>query len=298
MFKEFKFVKNFKYCIIISCVLMAAGIAGVAALPFGVNLFNFNIDFLGGTILQYELHASMEKVQLDEIGSMVEDITGVSPTIQKSGETGVLIKTVDIDSDKRQAVTDALKEKYNIADSDLLQAENVTPTVGADLRNSAMLSVLIASALILVYIAVRFEFKSGLAAVLALIHDLFVMFSCYVIFQIPVDLNFIAAMLTILGYSINSSVIVFDRIRENRKYMPKTDFAEIVDISSRQTMVRNINTTVTTLLPLLMIILFGVTSVRNFAIPLAVGLAAGAYSSLFLAAPMWNFFRGGKKEKI
>lgn len=298
MFKEFKFVKNFKICIIISCFLMAAGIAAVVALPFGVNLFNFNIDFLGGTILQYELHTSMEKAQLDEIGDIVEGITGVSPTIQKSGDTGVLIKTVDIDSDLRQAVTDALKEKYNISDSDLLQAENVTPTVGADLRNSAMLSVLIASALILVYIAVRFEFKSGLAAVLALIHDLFIMFSCYVIFQIPVDLNFIAAMLTILGYSINSSVIVFDRVRENRKYMPKTDFAEIVDISSRQTMVRNINTTVTTLLPLIMIILFGVTSVRNFAIPLAVGLAAGAYSSLFLAAPMWNFFRGGKKEKI
>lgn len=294
---NFKFVKNFKWFGMVSILLMCVGIAGVVLLPFGVNLFNFDIDFLGGTVMQYEMHTNMDKPQLDEIGAIVEGITGVAPTIQKSGETGVLIKTLDIDTELRKSITNALKEKYGITDADLLQSDNVTPTVGADLRNAAVLSVALASALILLYITIRFEFKSGLAAVLALLHDLMVMFSCYVIFQIPVNMNFIAAMLTILGYSINSSVIVFDRIRENRKYMPKSDFRDIVDKSAGQTFTRNINTTVTTLLPLVMIIILGVSSVRNFAIPLSVGLVAGAYSSIFLAAPMWSFFRGEKKEK-
>ena len=296
--KNFKFVGNFKYSLIISCVLMAAGLAGLVLLPFGITLFNFNIDFLGGTILQYEMRAVMDKPQLDEIAALAESAAGVSATVQRSGDTGILIKTVDIDTDRRQAITNTLKENYGITDADLLMADNVTPTVGADLRNAAILSVVLASALILLYIAIRFEFKSGLAAVLALVHDVLVMLSFYVIFQIPVDTNIIAAMLTILGYSINSSVVVFDRVRENRKYMPKSDFADVVDISSRQTFLRNLNTTLTTLMPLTMIIIIGVPSIRDFAAPLAVGLIAGCFSSLFLSAPMWTFFRGGKKERI
>ena len=293
--KNFKFVKNFKWFGLLSIALMAVGLAAIVLMPFGITLFNFDIDFLGGTVLQYELHTSMDKPQLDEIGRLVGGIIGEAPTIQKSGDTGVLIKTLDINTEKRQEITNALKDKYGITDDDLLQADNVTPTVGADLRKAAILSVALASLLILLYITIRFEFRSGLASVLALMHDLLVMFSCYVIFQIPVNMNFIAVMLTILGYSINACVIVFDRVRENRKYMPRSDFSDIVDTSAGQTFTRNVNTTITTLLPLIMIIILGVSSVRNFAIPLAVGIVAGAYSSIFLAGPMWSFFRGGKR---
>jgi len=296
--RNYKFVKNFKFNIIISLVLMSVGIAGIALLPFGISLFNLNIDFLGGTILQYELRTTVDNSQLDEIRGIVEAATGETATVQRSGDTGALIKTVDIDSGKRQAVTNALKDRYGISDSDLLMADNVTPTVGRDLRNSAIMSVVLASFLILVYIAIRFEFKSGLAAVLAQIHDVFVMLSFYVIFQIPVDTNIIVTMLITLGYSLNASIIVFDRIRENRKYMPKSEFAEVADLSSSQTFVRNINTALTTLFPLGMIILLGVPSIRDFAIPVSIGLIAGTFSSLFLAAPMWTYFRGGKKARI
>ena len=292
-----KFVKNFKLCAIISLILMAPGIAGVVLLPFGIDLFNFDIDFLGGTVMQYELHQVMDKPRLDEIGDLIEDIIGISPTVQRSGDTGVVIKTLDIDTDLRQSIDTMIKDKF--AGAIQLEAENVTATVGADLRNAAIMSVVIASLLILLYITIRFEFKSGLAAVFSQLHDVFIMLSCYVVLQIPMGMTFIAAMLTTLGYSLNASVVVFDRMRENRKYMPKADFRDIADTSAGQTFMRNINTTVSTILPLVMIIILGVASVRNFAIPMAVGVAAGAYSSVFLAAPMWSFLRGngGKKEK-
>jgi preprotein translocase subunit SecF len=124
------------------------------------------------------------------------------------------------------------------------------------------------------------------------------MLSFYVIFQIPVDTNIIVTMLITLSYSLNASIIVFDRIRENRRYMPKAEFADVANISSNQTFMRNINTAITTLFPLGMIILLGVPSIRDFALPVAIGLIAGTFSSLFLAAPMWTFFRGGKKARI
>ncbi|MCL1821031.1 MAG: protein translocase subunit SecF [Oscillospiraceae bacterium] len=289
-----KYVKNFKFSIILSVFLMAAGVVGLVLLPFGVSLFNLSIDFLGGTLMQYDLHTTMDTEKLGEISRMVEDITGESPTVQRSGDTGVMIKTVDIDTDTREAVQRALEAKYTVT---LLTSENVSASVGADLRDSAIMSVIIASVLMLVYIAIRFEFKSGLAAVLGLIHDVLIMLSVYVIFQIPVDINIIATMLCILAYSINASIVLFDRIRENRRYMPKTEFAEIVDTSTNQTITRNINTTITTLLVLGMIIILGVQSIRDFAIPLAVGLAAGSFSSLFIVGPIWSSFRGKTKEK-
>lgn len=129
--------------------------------------------------------------------------------------------------------------------------------MGADLRNSAIIASAVAAVLILLYITIRFEFRSGIAAVIALVHDLLVMLSMYIIFQIPFNMNFIAAALTILGYSINATIVVFDRIRENRKLMPKEEFASVVDHSIWQTMNRSINTTVTTLLAIVLLFDFG-----------------------------------------
>lgn len=149
----------------------------------------------------------------------------------------------------------------------------------------------------LVYISFRFDFKSGLAAIVALIHDVLVMLSAYVIFQIPVNMNFIAAVLTILGYSINATIVVFDRIRENRKLMRKNSFGDVVNFSVWQSMTRSVNTTLTTLFTVLMVAILGVASIRNFAIPICVGVIAGLYSSVCLSGPVWaKFMAAGKKK--
>ena len=160
-----------------------------------------------------------------------------------------------------------------------------------------MISALVAVLCMLVYIGIRFDFRSGLAAVCALCHDILVMLSAYIIFRIPFNANFIAAALTILGYSINATIVVFDRARENAKSNPKTDFAEIMDKSIWQTMGRSINTTITTLLTITMVIILGVTSIRNFCWPLFIGVLAGCYSSVCISGNIWVRLRKLKKNK-
>lgn len=297
----FSFVKKFNLFGIVALVLVAVGVIGLVLLPFGVNMFNFDIDFVGGTTMHIDMGVQLDRATLDDISNIVERASGVKPSApQITGTSGteVLIKTTSIDSETRDAVFNALKEEYGLSDSARLNVEDVGASVGRSLQQSAILSVLVASALILLYITIRFQFSSGLAAVICLIQTLLVMLSAYVIFQIPINMNFIAAMLTILGYSINATIIVFDRVRENRRLMLKKPFSEIVDRSIHQTLGRSINTTITTLLPVIMIIILGVSSIRDFAIPLVVGIIGGLFSSICLAGGMWaKFIKGDVKLK-
>ncbi|MBZ4644832.1 MAG: protein-export rane protein SecF [Clostridia bacterium] len=156
---------------------------------------------------------------------------------------------------------------------------------------------LIASILMLIYITFRFEFKSGVAAVIAMIHDVLVMLTVYAVFRIPINTSFIAAILTILGYSINDTIIVFDRIRENRKYMKKEEFSNVVNKSIWQTMARSINTSLTTLLTITVLYILGVQSIKDFAFPLIVGIVSGTYSSIFIASPIWVMWREWEAKK-
>ena len=293
--KTFKFVAKFKIFAIVSALLAATGLVGLIMLPFGTSLFNLDIDFLGGTVLEYDLKVAVDGNVQSDIESIVSGIIGAPPTLQRSGSNGIVIKTTDIGPETRSQINDAILGKYSGAVR--TEAKNVTASVGDDMRDAAIKSALLACALILIYITIRFEFLSGVAAVVGLIHDVLIMMGAYIILQIPLNTTFIAAVLTILAYSLNSSIVVFDRIRENRRYMPKSGFADIVDISLNQTVIRNINTTLTTLCTVVMIVILGVTSVRNFAIPLAVGLVAGAYSSLFISGPLWSVFKGGNNKK-
>ncbi len=193
---------------------------------------------------------------------------------------------------------EALRAAYNLPEEDTpIKSDYVSASVGSDLRKSAVKASVLAELLILVYITIRFELRSGIAAVCSLVHDLLVMLSIYVIFQIPFNMNFIAAALTILGYSINATIVVFDRIRENRRLYQKVGFSEIVNRSIGQTMGRSINTTVTTLLAILMLVIFGVSSIRTFAIPVCVGVVAGCFSSVFLSGPMWNLLVSKKTQR-
>ena len=190
-----------------------------------------------------------------------------------------------------------MDESGNAIPTDVLSVDNVDPVMGADLRNSAILAAFIAIILMLIYISIRFDFRSGLAAIISLAHDVLVMLGAYVLLRIPMNMTFIAAALTILGYSINATIVIFDRVRENRKLLRKNEFDDVVNVSIWQTMTRSVNTTLTTLFTIAMVAILGVASLRNFAIPLCVGIVAGLYSSIFLSGPFWTkFYKMGKKK--
>ena len=301
-FRSFSFTKHFKVFAIISAVLIAAGLVGLILSLCGVpNVFNFDIDFVGGTTFEFQLDRTADKAVTDHVAELYEQALGRKPssvtsTGTSTGETGVRIKALELTDAEVEAVRDAVVQAYGVDVEKGYQVERVSASVGKDLTRSAFLASGVAVLLILLYIAIRFEFRSGIAAVIALIHDLLVMLSVYVIFRIPFNINFIAAALTILGYSINATIVVFDRVRENRKTMKTGSFPVIVDTSIWDTMSRSINTTVTTLIVMLMLLIFGVSSIRNFALPICVGVLCGCYSSVCISGPLWNLLsRAGKK---
>ena len=293
---KFPIVKKFPIFAIISLILIAPGLVGLITLPFGVNLFNMDVDFIGGTSMTFNIH---EEVTSDISGSvipdLVEDATGVEPSsVQKTGDSGeeVLIKSTKLDNEQQKAVVAAMQEQFGITDDDTQNISDVNATVSQEMQSTAIVAALVAVVLMLLYITFRFELTSGLAAVTCLAHDLLVVLSAYIVFRIPFDMTFIAVALTILGYSINSSIIVFDRVRENRKYARRELFEDTVEKSLWQTVGRTINTSITTLLTVGMIFILGVTSLREFTLPMIVGIIAGAYSSLFLAGSLWTKYRG------
>lgn len=297
--KTFDFVKNFKITGLISIVLALTGLAGLLLAPFGVSLFNFDIDFVGGTTMQFEMHQDVTAELTANVSGIVAGATGVRPSsVIKAGDAGtqVVIKCAELSSEMRDAAFEAVRAAYGLPETDSpIKSEFVSASVGSDLKRSAVLASAIAVALILVYITIRFQFFSGLAAVIALVHDLLIMLSVYIIFRIPFNMNFIAAALTILGYSINATIVVFDRVRENVRLEPEKKFGQIVDDSIHQTLSRSVNTTLTTLFAIVLLVVFGVDSIRNFALPVCVGVICGCYSSVCISGPMWNLFESKKK---
>lgn len=298
-FRGFSFTKHFKLFGIISLILISVGLVSLILTACGVQgLFNFDIDFVGGTTFEFQLPVNVDKSVTDRAAELYQGAIGKAPSsVTSSGENGLRIKALELTDAEVEAVRDAIAGEYNVNIEQGYQVERVSASVGRDLSRSAFVASAMAVALILVYIGFRFEFKSGLAAVCALVHDLLVMLSFYVIFRIPFNINFIAAALTILGYSINATIVVFDRVRENRKNMKTGNFGEIVDTSIWDTMTRSINTTITTLVVMLMLLIMGVSSIRNFALPICIGIVCGCYSSVCISGPLWNVFNRGRVHK-
>lgn len=293
--KTFSFVKHFKLFLVISAILVVVGVAGLVTLPFGVNLFNMDVDFLGGVTMTFDMGEAVDSVDVEDIAKDVLDSKLSSVTTAGTEGTQVVVKSLYVENEVRDDLVQALKETY--PEVTVVSSSSVSASVSNDLRNSAILSAVVAVLCMLVYIAIRFDFSSGLAAVIALCHDLLVMLSCYIIFRIPFNVNFIAAALTILGYSINATIVVFDRARENQRANPRADFRDVMDKSIWQTMSRSINTTLTTLLPIVLILIMGVTSIRNFCWPLFVGVLAGCYSSVCISGNVWVRLKGKKLRK-
>lgn len=232
---------------------------------------------------------TLTTAETDEEGNAVlytwteEDVTALQTAITDAGLTAV---TVDMYETELHVNIDGTSPV------EWLSTDSVSAEVSAGLRDSAILATVVAVVLMLVYIAIRFQLSSAFAAVVCLAHDLFVMIVAYSLFDIPVNSTIIAALLTILGYSINATIIVFDRIRENdKKFTDGEGFGVKVDDGIRHTIMRSVNTTLTTLFTIGMIYLLGVTSIKNFALPLIVGIVAGLFSSVCLAGPLWRLFK-------
>lgn len=283
----FKIVEKSKIWFSISLAIILIGV--VLMCTRGLN---FGIDFKGGTKLVVELGDNFDKVEVDNI---VKEYASDAVTKTVEG-TQYEIKSTELDETKTAELFDALKEKYTLDDSALVSETQIGPSVGKELSRNAIIAVLVACVAMLVYIAIRFEFTFGVAAIGALIHDVLITLSVYAIFDIPVNSSFIAAMLTIVGYSINDTIVVFDRIRENNHSMRRSNPTEIANKSINKTLARSINTSLTTLIIIGAVNVF-VPTVREFSFPLLIGIAAGAYSSIFIASPIWVILKNRMNKK-
>ncbi len=281
-----KLVEKKKIWFSISIAIIAIGIFFMAA-----KGLNIGIDFKGGSKVVLELGNDFDKQEVDEIvKSHISD--AVTNTVD---ETQYQIKSTDLDSDKLSEIVNELKEKYSLEDNILVSQDEIGASVGKDLTEKSLTALAIAFVAMLIYIAIRFEFRSGLVALLALMHDVLITFSIYAIFDLTINSPFIAAILTIVGYSINATIVIFDRIRENEKKTRRKSPTEIANLSINQTMKRSIYTTITTLFTIVSVYIF-VPSVREFAFPIIVGIVSGGYSSVLIAPSLWVVIKNRKKN--
>jgi preprotein translocase subunit SecF len=251
---------------------------------------NFGIDFQGGTIVTIELGQEFNTDDIRKITDQYDKNADI--TYAGEDKSQVMISTKeDLSEDQRKEMFSEFKDAYNLDDSALLSIDKVSASVGNEMKTQSLWATLAVVICILIYVTFRFEFLFGLAAIICLAHDVLIVISVYAIMQIQVNTPFIAAVLTILGYSINDTIVVFDRIRENRKRYGKYDYAALVNDSIAQTLRRSINTTVTTLIAITTLYVLGVASIKDFALPLIVGFISGAYSSIFIASPLWYIFK-------
>lgn len=264
-----------------------------------VRGLNFGIDFTGGTTLQFDLGKTKYSATVeDEIRNIVKENAKTDDIIvQKTGDSGISIKTVELSNEQSDAVIDAILAKYSLTQENLLANEKVSGTVSGRLIGDSLKAIILAVILMLIYITIRFDFQSGTSAVIALAHDVIIMLGFYALFGFTVNTSFIAAILTIVGYSINATIVVFDRVRENNRLMRKASADEIADKAINGSYLRAINSSVTTLLTIGVLYIMGVDSIREFALPIIVGIVAGTYSSLFIAGPFWAWWKGLDKKK-
>jgi preprotein translocase SecF subunit len=254
--------------------------------------FNFDVEFLGGIRMQMDLGTEFTN---DEVANLIQEKTtdNVSATVQVGQNNHIaVIKTRPVDDSVKEEIVNALKEKYNLDDSALISSTSASASYGQKTQQKTLIFTLLAIACILIYIAIRFEWRSAVMAVIALAINVFVMAAVYVITRIPINTTFIAAMLTVIGYSINNTIVIFDRIRENMKARKKNEtIISMVDRSIGETMGRTINSTITTLITIVLIYFLGVSAIKEFALPLIIGILAGAYTSIFIASTFWAVWK-------
>lgn len=279
-------------------ILISLGVMLVALVMtiFGYGV-NYGIDFAGGLNIEYNMNGTFNQADVDT-ALKNQGLTDFKVSTTGTAGTTLTIRIPQLASDEEIQTLQAgleteLLAKYPAMDVTTATASYVGPTAGATLVKNAILSVVLASVMMLVYIALRFDLNSGMAAVLGLLHDVFIMYSFMVIFRSFIQMNssFIAAMLTIVGYSINNTIVIFDRIRENHR---KPEYAklpreEVVNTSIAQSLGRTVNTTLTTLVTIVSLYIMGVPSIREFSLPIIVGILAGLYSANLINGYVWAY---------
>jgi preprotein translocase subunit SecF len=289
-------------------IMISLGVMLVALVMtiFGYGV-NYGIDFAGGLNIEYNMNGTFNQADVDT-ALKNQGLSDFKVSTTGMAGTTLTIRIPQLASDEEiqtlQAGLEAeLLEKYPAMDVNTAAASYVGPTAGATLVKNAILSVVLASVMMLIYIALRFDVNSGMAAVLGLLHDVFIMYSFMVLFRGVIQMNssFIAAMLTIVGYSINNTIVIFDRIRENHR---KPEYAklpreEVVNTSIAQSLGRTINTTLTTLVTIVSLYIMGVPSIREFSLPIIVGILAGLYSANLINGYVWAYLeeKGSKRKK-
>ncbi len=280
----------------VSIAIIGIGIAAMAFFAFNGNgMFNYDVDFVGGTSIQIDIGKEFSN---SDIISVINEVAGQqSPQVQKVlGSNKVTIKMKSVDQETRMALVAKLLEKYELTESALLNVSDVSATISSEMQSSALLALLVACLAMLVYVSLRFrDIAMGASAIFALVHDALVVLAAYALLRIQMNYAFIAAILTIVGYSINSTIVIFDRIRENRVSLKRVTQEELIDKSVSQTLRRSLYTSLTTLLTLIFLYVLGVPSIKVFTLPIIIGIVCGTYSSVFLAGSFW-FSLSKKKE--
>ncbi len=303
--KNINSVKILKTLLIIYLAVIVAGTA-VAAI-FGVSL---DINFKGGTRISYSYTGDIKTADVESAAKEVLDGKfTVSENTSLAGDaktvTISLVGKKSLSAETQENLMATLKEKFADNNIELYDSNSVSPTVAGTFFGKSLVAVLITAALVVLYVGIRFRKIGGVSAALtalcALLLDLLVTFFACVFFRLQIDSNYIAVVLTILGYSLNDTIVVYDRVRENKKLYPKLTVRENMDMSIKGVITRNIVTSVTTVLAVLTIVavseIYGLVSLRTFAIPMAFGLASGCVSSLFVAGPLWVLWREHREKK-
>lgn len=300
--KPINFVGMKNITIAVSVVVILAGIvgAGVNKAKYG-DLFNYGIDFRGGTSTNVTFNEdySLDRIS-KEVVPVVESVTGEAGTqTQKvEGSNEVIIKTRTLSVDEREKLNSALAQKFGV-DAEKITAESISGAVSSEMKKDAVVATVIATILMLLYIWFRFkDFRFATSSVLALVHDVLVVIAFYALLRWSVGSTFIACILTIVGYSINATIVIFDRIRENKALLSKATKEEIINTSVTETLTRSIYSSLTTFIMIFVLFIMGVSSIREFALPIMVGIVAGTYSSVFLSSIFWYIFSNRFDKKI
>lgn len=301
--KTINFLGKKAICFAISGVLIIGGFVGMGLNKGSIGgAFNYGLDFKGGTSTSVTFNEDMSLERISsEVVPVVEGITKDADvqTQKVAGTNEVIIKTRTLSVEERQALDEALVENFGV-DETKITAESISGAVSSEMRSDAVVATAIATVFMLLYIWVRFKnIRFAASAVLALVHDVLVVLACYALAKWPVGSTAIACLLTIVGYSINATIVIFDRIRENLRLKgPRADLAEVVNLSITQTFTRSINTSLTTFVMVLVLFIMGVSSIREFALPLMAGIVCGTYSSVCLTGAMWYLMSVRHSKKV
>ena len=301
--KTFDFVGRKKIFFTISIILILVGpvAMGICHVKDGKAL-NYSLEFMGGTSTTVPFNEEMTLDDLDnKVNPVVQEVTGdANIQMQKVvGSNDVKIKTRELSVAEREELNQLMTDEFGV-DASKITAQNISSTISGEMRRDAAVAVIIATACMLIYIWFRFkDIRFASSAVLALVHDVLVVLAFYAVSRISVGNTFIACMLTIVGYSINATIVIFDRIRENLRVSKKEDLAEVVNRSITQTLTRSIYTSLTTFITIFVLFVMGVSAIREFALPIMTGIVCGAYSSVCITGPLWYVMRTkiGAKDK-